>query len=272
MNEISSEKLTLEFLQNSLRSRQIIVESALAKGGQGSVYRGTFQGKKAAIKVYEPSAEVTRVDREVEKLQQIESDYVVQLLDHGELTIQKLPCKFVIYSLINGEPLDKISEEPTGKEVRRLLHDVMRALDAFWALRIVHRDIKPGNVIRASDGRFVVIDLGLAKHLDQSTITQFGFTCGTQGYMSPEQMKGRRGLTYRSDLFSLGILAYEFASRRHPYLGIQQRVEKHNPVRLSTVSNVTEETSALVHRLLNPNPLLRANTPLSNLSNEIDWT
>jgi serine/threonine-protein kinase len=135
---------------------------------------------------------------------------------------------------------------------------VSRGIEAMWAKKVVHRDIKPGNVMQGKSGGFKIIDLGVAKHLDEKTITAFGTWCGTWGYMSPEQAIGRGGLTFRSDLFALGILAYEVSSGLHPYNRDQQVIMTvQMPPPLSSVAKVSPEVESLVGRLLQPNAMLR---------------
>jgi serine/threonine protein kinase len=97
-------------------------------------------------------------------------------------------------------------------------------LDILWARRIVHRDIKPANILRRSEGSFILIDFGIAKFLDRTTYTRWGMSLGTPGYMSPEQVSAPRSLTVKSDIFALGITAFESICGTHPFSCNQQLI------------------------------------------------
>jgi len=143
-------------------------------------------------------------------------------------------------------------------EIKQALHDISLGIEVLWNERIVHRDIKPGNIIRRDNGDFVIIDLGIAKHLDRTVATRTGFTLGTPGYMSPEQAAGHRILTFRSDLFCLGILIYELISGNHPFGRIQEQIGQRTPPSLkSFVNTIDGSVSDIVDRLLQPFPLDR---------------
>jgi serine/threonine protein kinase len=103
-------------------------------------------------------------------------------------------------------------------EVARVGHDIADAIEALWARphRIVHRDIKPPNVMLATTGHAVLIDLGVARHTTLDSLTITGGTWGTHGYMSPEQAMGRKALTCKSDVFALGVMLQEGLAGRHP--------------------------------------------------------
>jgi len=232
----------------------------IEEGGQGAVFKAELEKGTIAFKLYNPSAEVIRVEREVEKLEQIDSKNIVSLVDHGSLEVDSENYKYVAYSYIDGQSLDDISEPQTDENVIKLLLDIIDAIEALWEKRAVHRDIKPPNVILTEDDDFILIDLGIAKHLNETTITMYGKTCGTPGYMSPEQAEGRRGLTFRSDLFSLGILAYEFASNHHPFMHKQMLVSEVDPKPLHHISPVSDGLSQFIHGLLKTSSVKRPNS------------
>lgn len=239
------------------------VVRTLGVGGQGVAVEADVDGiGRAALKVYGTQTVAHRVEREIDKLRRLESGHVVRLYDHGEVSLRGELCRFAVMEFVEGEEtsalVGNLDDGSVDGEVRRLLLDIATGIDDLWALRVVHRDIKPANVMRRADGSYVVLDLGLAKHLGEPTLTQLGYTCGTLGYMSPEQAAARRGLTLRSDLFALGILAYEVASGAHPFVRRQELVGR-IPVRpLRDVRPaVSIEVSNVVARLLQPTPLAR---------------
>ena len=225
----------------------------LGKGGQGEVFRvKTETGADAVLKVFGPNTEPLRVDREIQKLRRIDSPYLVKMLGHGVTTIRAASCKYTLLEFVDGIPLSALSPRIIPEvQVLRMLAHVSRAIEALWAVRVVHRDIKPDNIMRRPTGDFVLIDLGVARHLDETTVTQDGYTLGTRGYMSPEQAVARKALTFRSDLFALGVVAYELAEGRHPFQYQQQFVGLISPSKLSRVSDAT---GSLILRLLATSP------------------
>jgi len=239
------------------------VERILGVGGQGVAAKvDTDAYGVAALKIYGPTTVAARVDREIDKLKRLRSDYVVRLFDHGVVDIRGDSCRYALLEFVDGVELTNLvgnlSDSDADIEVRRLLCDIALGIGDLWSLRVVHRDIKPANIMRRSDGRYLILDLGLAKHLDESTVTQVGFTCGTLGYMSPEQAAARRGLTLRSDLFALGIVAHEVATGHHPFHRRQELVGKLGIRRLRDVRPaISNEVSELVARLLQVHPLSR---------------
>jgi eukaryotic-like serine/threonine-protein kinase len=171
--------------------------SAIYAGGQGSVFRvERADGTVGALKIYvpDPGADIEeRTDREVQALRMLVRPTIVRLDDHGAAAIRGQQCRFVCTTFIDGITLaSRLSPAGTAiplDEVARIGHDIADAIEALWAKphRIVHRDIKPPNVMLATSGHAVLIDLGVARHTTLDSLTITGATWGTQGYMSPEQ-------------------------------------------------------------------------------------
>jgi serine/threonine-protein kinase len=233
------------------------VGAPLAPGGQGALFRTSQDGAAdAVLKVYGAGTEIVRVEREIKQLQQIRSPYIVKLLSHGSVKLRGAQHQFTVTEFVGGADLATGSPMSDG-EVNQLLHDVAIGIEVLWSKRLVHRDIKPGNVLRRAAGGFVIIDLGIAKHLEEDTVTRANCWIGTRGYMSPEQAAARRGLTFRSDLFALGVLAYRAATGTHPFLGKQELVGRVAPRPAHEISSVTRPTSELIHKLLQIDPMKR---------------
>lgn len=235
------------------------IHGSLGQGGQGAVFgcRDT-DGTEAALKVYGPATETLRVDWEIEKLSTLRSPYVVRFIRRGIVQLRGSDLVFCLVERVDGQDLANLTGLLDDVQTRKLIRDVAMGIEAMWTARVVHRDLKPPNVLRDVNNNYVIIDLGYAKHLDQDTITRLGFTCGTLGYMSPEQAEARPGLTFRSDLFALGVLAYEMASGTHPFGRIQSRVGTSVPPPISGLRPATQE---LLTKLLQPNPLDRPRSP-----------
>jgi len=197
---------------------EVSVDRMLEAGGQGVVHLGRVDGVCAAVKVYYPGQLEQRVQREIAALQSVSCPSIVRLLWHGAVEVQGQRLEVVATEYVEGVPLNRMLETRAlnHDELGVLAFDVASAIEAMWARRIVHRDVKPSNVLMRPNGRACVIDLGLARHLDETSLTDSGTTWGTRGYMSPEQWRCTKSLSCHSDMFSLGILLVEASAARHP--------------------------------------------------------
>jgi serine/threonine-protein kinase len=201
---------------------QYDIEQAVQTGGQGVVFRarptGGSAGPTVALKIYHADQLEERLEREINVLKTIRAPTLVELHGSGTCAVRGVACRFLATTFIDGRPLDQAlaSDGPLALDrVARVGHDVARAVEAIWAARVVHRDLKPNNIMLTPSGQAVVIDLGIARHLDQKTLTTGGKTWGTVGYFSPEQVRGAP-LTCKSDVFALGIVLQECILGRHP--------------------------------------------------------
>ncbi len=201
----------------------------------GSVWEGIHAtlGTHVAVKFIEseyadsPEAR-SRFENEARAAAKLRSKHVVEVYDHG-VTDDGRP--FIVMEYLRGEPLDKrldrVGRLP-AKDTARLLMQVCRALSKAHAGGIVHRDLKPENVFLVwddEDGADVakVVDFGIAKFTDNSltssSATRTGSVLGTPYYMSPEQARGLRSVDYRSDLWSVGVIAYRCIVGTLPFEG-----------------------------------------------------
>lgn len=185
----------------------------LTQGGQKLVLRGTLSGAPAVAKIVllsqDPNGDITlqRAHREVELLSAVDSEHVVKVLTDA-VEIGEPPAAVCwVEEYLDGDDL-RVSLNRTWdeSEVWPLLHDMAGALAACHDLEVVHRDLSPGNVRRTSDGHFVLMDPGLARHLAKTALTG-AFQPGTPGWRSPEHVPGGDP-TPASDIFALGILAF----------------------------------------------------------------
>lgn len=193
----------------------------LTQGGQKLVLTGTLSGAPAVAKIVllspDPNGDITlqRAHREVELLSAVDSERVVRVLTDA-VEIGEPPAAVCwAEEYLDGEDL-RVSLAGTWDEsqVRLLLRDMAEALAACHDLEVVHRDLSPGNVRRTSDGRFVLMDPGLARHLAKTALTG-AFQPGTPGWRSPEHVPGGDP-TPASDVFALGILAFYALSGTFP--------------------------------------------------------
>jgi eukaryotic-like serine/threonine-protein kinase len=209
----------------------------LGRGGMGSVWEGvhTTLGTRVAVKFIEsehvnsPEAR-TRFENEARAAATLKSKHVVEVYDHGVMDDGR---PFIVMEFLEGEPLDKRLDRVGRlhpKDTARIIGQVCRALTKAHAARIVHRDLKPENVFLVwddEDGADIakVVDFGIAKFTEggatgsSSSATRTGSVLGTPYYMSPEQARGLRSVDQRSDLWSLGVIAYRCMVGTLPFEG-----------------------------------------------------
>ena len=215
----------LDRLRTALADRYTI-ERELGAGGMATVYLADDlkHGRKVAVKVLRPELAAAlgpdRFPREIRILARLQHPHILPLLDSGEAD------GFLFYTMphIDGESLrqriDREGALPVHEAVR-ITREVADALASAHAAGILHRDIKPGNVM-LSGRHALVMDFGIAKAVSDAggqTLTTVGVAIGTPVYMSPEQATGSDDVDARSDIYALGILAYEMLTGRPPFQG-----------------------------------------------------
>lgn len=211
----------------------------LRVGGQGVVYRakrlrdanGVSCCDEIALKLHLDAKQDERVEREIVAMKNLRHPALATLLEDGTIEIGSKQTRYISWEFIEGEPLDhKLAKGAlTEKEVIGIARDVTSAILALWAKRIVHRDIAPKNIMSKPNGSAILIDLGGARHLDNTSITAAGATFGTPGYFSPEQSRAERALTSASDIYTLGIVLLECLLGRHPTNGDQHKLASSPP-------------------------------------------
>ncbi len=206
------------------------VQGEIGRGGMGVVYHARDERLKrqVAIKVLPPElafrAEIrTRFLREAETAARLSHPHIVPIHSVGE---GPEGLVYFVMAYVDGESvaqrLSRRGRLPV-EEVRRVLIETADALGAAHALGIIHRDVKPDNVLlEGSRGRVVVTDFGIAKALSSGTgpgtaLTATGVAIGTPHFMSPEQAAGDREVDGRSDLYSLGVVAYQMLTGELPF-------------------------------------------------------
>ncbi len=209
------------------------IEKLIGRGGMGSVWSAvhTSLGQRVAVKLiakrYAASREARhRFDLEAKAVAQLRSRYVVQVYDHGE-TDDGTP--YIVMELLEGESLDaRLSRGPLPLAAALpILDQVARALGRAHALGMVHRDLKPENVFLTlspdGDGEIAkVLDFGIVKirgHEGVGSSTRTGAVLGTPLYMSPEQARGLKTVDHRTDLYSLGMVAYAMLTGQPAFTG-----------------------------------------------------
>ena len=179
-----------------------------------------------ALKIHSGVTESARVDREIEALRGFDHPCLASIVEHGTVELQGAQHRYVAWRFIEGAALDdRLKRGSVSPKVTACIgRDVARAIEHIWQKRIIHRDINPKNIMLAPrEDSAVLIDLGVARFLDQSVLTAAGRTWGTLGYFSPEQWVGPgENLTCHSDVFALGVSLQEILFGKHPTGGDQQ--------------------------------------------------
>jgi hypothetical protein len=222
MNDTSSEAPTdLSIVQSALQDDYDVLEE-LGRGGMGTVYRARDRhlDREVAIKVLPFALAfdrdlVARFEREARTAAQLEHPHIVPVYRVGR-------SGQVIYfamQLLRGVSLSarlRSGRRMTAAEVRRVLSETASALGHAHLRGVVHRDIKPDNIMLDADGRSTVTDFGIARSAAETRLTATGTSVGTPRYMSPEQARARE-VDGRSDLYSLGIVGYECLVGHPPF-------------------------------------------------------
>ncbi len=205
------------------------VESELGCGAMGTVYQAVRRdsGKRVAIKaiaygLLSNETAVERFEREAEILKQLKHPNIVRFIGTGAYkgagSQRKTP--FFIMEYVEGESLDKLLVRRGSlpwDEVVELGRQLCSALRHAHEKGVIHRDLKPSNLMILKDGTLKLTDFGIAKGADLTTLTGTNCTVGTAAYMSPEQCKGEKNLSPKSDLYSTGVVFYELLTGRKPF-------------------------------------------------------
>ena len=199
------------------------VDREIGKGGNARIYLARDPGgREVALKILHPellvSVAADRFLREIKLAKQLDNPHIAHLLDSGER-------EWLVYYVMTYVPgatlreyLAQHSRMSVGETVR-LAGDLLDALDHAHGHGIIHRDVKPDNVVLSSQGA-VLLDFGIARAVAASgsdRLTRSGIAVGTSTYMSPEQITALKEIDHRSDLYSLGVMLFECLAGQPPF-------------------------------------------------------
>ena len=236
--------------------------SRIAVGGMGEVWQAHDESlaRDVAVKVLREEFAgdegfLERFRTEARNCAQLSHPNIAQLYDYGEQD----GSAFLVMELILGEPLSDLLDREPVLPTRRLLPilaETARALHAAHVAGVVHRDVKPGNIILSRTGRVKITDFGISTATGRIPMTDSGMVMGTAQYLSPEQAIGRAA-TPASDIYALGIVAYEALVGHRPFTGptaVDIAVAHVNTPVPPMPADVDPELSALVMRMLAKDP------------------
>jgi len=254
----------------------------LGEGGMGAVYKARDRelDRFVALKLIRsqlaanPSI-VARFKQELLLSQQVTHKNVIRIYDLGDSE----GVKFISMEFVEGKDLRELIAEKKKffpDEAVEIVQQVCRALEAAHSVGVIHRDLKPQNIMRDKTGRILVMDFGMARTFEGDGMTQTGALVGTMEYMSPEQALGGN-LDQRSDLFAVGLILYELLTGKMPFKAESALASliKRNQERAVPVSDhdgtIPRPVSNVVSKCLERDPALRYRSASEVLQDLDDW-
>ncbi len=258
------------------------IDARIGDGGMAEVYLGhdLLLNRSVAVKMlreqFARDASVRlRFEREAQAAANFSHPHIVEVYDVGEH--DALP--YIVMEYVRGETLKQVIDEEgpfDPDDVSALLEQIGSALDYAHARGVVHRDVKPQNILVDSDGLAKIADFGIAKAISDSNLTETGTGIGTVHYLSPEQANGLMA-TPSSDVYSLGIVAFEMLTQALPFdaespVAVAVAHTRDEPPRPSTVEpTITGAVDAIVLRALEKDPTRRYRSAGEFAGTMSDW-
>jgi eukaryotic-like serine/threonine-protein kinase len=201
-----------------------VIEALLGRGGMAEVYRARDVAADRTVAVKALRVEVTdarRFDAETQLLARLDHRNLVRLLDSG----QRAGGPYLVLELVDGPTVaERVARGPLAvDDVRRLGEDIARALTYVHAQGVIHRDVKPSNILLPPDGRALLADFGVARVADGTRLTEPESMIGTAAYLAPEQL-GPAEVTGAADVYALGLVLVEALSGRPAFTGTPQEM------------------------------------------------
>jgi eukaryotic-like serine/threonine-protein kinase len=241
----------------------------IARGGMAEVYRAHDRrlDRPVALKVLFPELSidrsfVERFRREAQAAANLSHPNIVPVFDWGEDS----GTYFIVMEFVDGRPLSSILKTAgplAADRTAEIAAPVAAALGYAHKHGVVHRDVKPGNVLITDDGQVKVTDFGIARAVNtEESLTQTGAVMGTATYFSPEQAEGM-GVDSRTDIYSLGVVLFEMVTGRPPFLGdtpvavASKHVRDHPPAPRELNPSIPPTFEAIILKAMDKNPDFR---------------
>ncbi|MBV1937902.1 protein kinase [Streptomyces sp. BV286] len=263
------------YVGRSVAGGRYQLRDLLGEGGMASVHLAydSVLDRQVAIKTLHTDlgreqAFRERFRREAQSVAKLSHTNIVSVFDTGEDDLDGVTTPYIVMEYVEGRPLGSVLDQdvtqygamPADKALK-ITADVLAALEISHEMGLVHRDIKPGNVMMTKRGVVKVMDFGIARAMQSgvTSMTQTGMVVGTPQYLSPEQALGR-GVDARSDLYSVGIMLFQLVTGRLPFeadspLAIAYAHVQETPVTASSINrSLPPAVDALIARALKKNP------------------
>ncbi|GGV69273.1 serine/threonine-protein kinase PksC [Streptomyces griseoloalbus] len=264
-----------QYAGRALAGGRYQLRDLLGQGGMASVHLAydSVLDRQVAIKTLHTElgreqAFRERFRREAQSVAKLTHTNIVSVFDTGEDDVDGMTTPYIVMEYVEGRPLGSLLDEdvrqqgamPADKALK-ITADVLAALEISHEMGLVHRDIKPGNVMMTKRGVVKVMDFGIARAMQSgvTSMTQTGMVVGTPQYLSPEQALGR-GVDARSDLYSVGIMLFQLVTGRLPFdadspLAIAYAHVQEEPPTASSINRaLPPAVDALITRALKKNP------------------
>ena len=236
----------------------------IAKGGMGVVYKAIHPSLKRYVVIKKMTArghsgDGARFKKEAQLLLDLQSPYIVHLFDY----FTEAGFRYMVEELVDGTALDALIKKQTSLPcplAMLVMQDACYALKYAHSKGIVHRDIKPGNILLSKRGEIKLADFGIASDHSESdeNKTQTGVALGTPAYMPPEQFEDSARVDHRADIYALGIMLYEMVTGTKPYPGTLSLdtlkiIKKGKYIQPQKIEkSVPREVSRLIHKMIRP--------------------
>jgi tetratricopeptide (TPR) repeat protein/predicted Ser/Thr protein kinase len=254
----------------------------LGEGGMGAVYKAQDRelDRPVALKLIRPELAsnpsiLARFKQELLLSRQVTHKNVIRIFDLGDAD----GVKFITMEFVEGRDLRALIQEKkkfSPEEAVEIMHQVCQALEAAHGVGVIHRDLKPQNIMREDSGRVLVMDFGLARTVEGDGMTQVGALVGTMEYMSPEQALATP-LDQRSDIFTAGLILYELLTGKMPFRAdsalaslIKRTQERALPISAHD-STLPVTLTSVVNKCLERDPALRYQTATEMLRDLDAW-
>jgi serine/threonine protein kinase len=206
----------------------------IGKGQFGTVYKCKSSEHIYAIKIFNldyvysefrQNGNDNRITREIAALKKVDHENVIRLIDDGVFEDNNQFYVYVVMEYLNGIDLQKylLRNNLDYTAIEAIFVQILEGLDAVHKNNIVHRDLKPQNIFITEDNKIKLLDFGLSKLIDYTSITNTGDSIGSPVYMSPEQIRDSKNIDFRSDYYALGVILFELITKTYPYGEIVSR-------------------------------------------------